>query len=235
VIIRPHLYRKIRIELGEWTFIEDADGYSDEKAYHILEEDSEWMRDPEKAAMVAKLQLKPLKMTYFMNNPKAMAFAKDNLPFISNMPVYNKMAIFPLFKYAASSVTGQQLYERMNMEGNELDMVTFESAVKVGGHKNKYSPFKKGTSDISKLSDLLNRKSSVFLSKEDSNYGEPQVRESLEGEEFLQVQVQDLNGLHLQLNTDAHHDTERAIGTQMFKIAFSNIVEKAMYGKRSGR
>ena len=233
VIIRPALYRKIRIELGEWSFLEDADGYSDEAAYNILENDSEWMRDPEKAAIVSKLQLKPLKMTYFMNDPKDMSYA-GNDPFVSNMPVYNKMAIFPLFKYAASSTTGKQLYTRMNMEGNELDMITFESAVKVGGHKNKYSPFKKNTSDISSLDEALNRRSSVYLSKNDEDYGDPKTRDAEDGEQLLDVQIQDLNGLRLQLNTDAHHNDMRAIGTQMFKIAFSNIVEDAMYGDRTG-
>lgn len=33
----------------------------------------------------------------------------------------------------------------------------------------------------------------------------------------------------MQLNTKAHEATERAIGTQMFKIAFSNIIDKATY------
>lgn len=234
VIIRPALYRKIRIALGEWSFIEDADGYSDEAAYEILENDSTWMRDPEKAALVSKLQLKPLKMTYFMNDPKDMSYDSELNPIISNLPVYNKMAIFPLFKYAASSRTGKQLYDRMNMEGNELDMITFESAVKVGGHKNKYSPFKNKTTDISSLDEALNRRSATYLSKNDEDYGTPTPRNPEENEQLLDVQVQDLSGLRLQLNTDAHHNDMRAIGTQMFKIAFSNIVEDAMYGGRTG-
>ena len=234
VIIRPALYRKIRIALGEWSFEEDIDGYSDEAAYNILENDSEWMRDPEKATLVSKLQLKPLKMTYFMNNPKDMSYADDLTPLISNLPVYNKMAIFPLFKYAASSRTGKQLYKRMNMEGSELDMITFESAVKVGGHKNKYSPFKNKTTDISSLDESLNRRSATFLSKNDEDYGTPTTRDAEEGEQLLDVQVQDLSGLRLQLNTDAHHNDMRAIGTQMFKIAFSNIIENANYGGRTG-
>lgn len=234
VIIRPALYRKIRIALGEWSFEEDIDGYSDEAAYNILENDSEWMRDPEKAALVSKLQLKPLKMTYFMNNPKDMSYADDLTPLISNLPVYNKMAIFPLFKYAASSKTGKQLYERMNMEGSELDMITFESAVKVGGHKNKYSPFKNKTTDISSLDEALNRRSATFLSKNDEDYGTPTTRDAEEGEQLLDIQVQELSGLRLQLNTDAHHNDMRAIGTQMFKIAFSNIIENANYGGRTG-
>jgi hypothetical protein len=37
VCIRPWMYRYLRIALGEWTFEEDEDGYSDEKAYNIIE------------------------------------------------------------------------------------------------------------------------------------------------------------------------------------------------------
>jgi hypothetical protein len=36
----------------------------------------------------------------------------------------------------------------------------------------------------------------------------------------------------MQLNTQAHDAELRSIGTQMFKIAFSNIIDDAMYGTR---
>jgi len=44
------------------------------------------------------------------------------------------MAIFPLFKFQATTDTSRKIYERMNLKGNELDMITFKSAVKTGGH-----------------------------------------------------------------------------------------------------
>jgi len=37
----------------------------------------------------------------------------------------------------------------MNTKGNELDMITFESAVKVGLGANIYSPYKSKTTDLS--------------------------------------------------------------------------------------
>jgi hypothetical protein len=37
VCIRPWMYRLLRIAMGEWTFEEDDNGYSDEKAYNIVE------------------------------------------------------------------------------------------------------------------------------------------------------------------------------------------------------
>jgi hypothetical protein len=42
------------------------------------------------------------------------------------------MAIFPLFRFAAGNGVGAQIYSRMNRKGNELDMITFKSAAKVG-------------------------------------------------------------------------------------------------------
>nr|DAJ24242.1 MAG TPA: hypothetical protein [Caudoviricetes sp.] len=34
-------------------------------AYNILENDSDWQSDPKKAKIVSKLELYPLKMSYF--------------------------------------------------------------------------------------------------------------------------------------------------------------------------
>jgi len=58
VVIRPSLYRKIRISLGQWTD-------DDETAYWILETSPDWMNDPELSKKVHGLQLFPLKMSYF--------------------------------------------------------------------------------------------------------------------------------------------------------------------------
>lgn len=53
VCIRPALYRKIRMNLGNWTTEPDESGYSDEEAYKILETDGSWMNDPEKQGKLA--------------------------------------------------------------------------------------------------------------------------------------------------------------------------------------
>ena len=56
------------------------------------------------------------------------------------------------------------------------------------------------------------------------------------GDNTLAVTIQNINDIWLQLNTKAHESDERAIGTQMFKIAFSNIIDDALYGRgKSGR
>lgn len=224
VCIRPALYRKIRMNLGNWTTEPDESGYSDEEAYKILETDGSWMNDPEKARKVSKLQLFPLKMTYFSNSPTELGPG-----IFQNLPVYNKMAIFPMFKYATQSTSGRQLYDRMNKEGNEIDMIAFESAVKVGDNQNRYSPYNKDVKiidgDITTMDDAINNESDQYI---DRSTGEVKAN-TTEGSK-LSVQIQDLNGIRMQLNTDAHEATERSIGTQMFKLAFSNLFDNLKYG-----
>jgi len=224
-IIRPELYRKIRIGLGEWTIKRDKTGYSDERAYQILMGDSSWMSDPEKYKIVQKFEAYVLKMTYFDNDSREFAEGK-----FQNIPVYNKMAIFPLFKYMAGSSVGRELYNRMHMEGNELDMISFKSAVKVGAVKNAYSPYKNKATSLDTLREGLNKKSDKHI-----DYSTGEVTE-IADKDALGVSVQSLMALRKQLNTKEHESHSRAIGTQMFKIAFSNIIDNAMYGtKQKGR
>jgi hypothetical protein len=114
VLIRPHLYRKIRMMLGQWSVTpikityrdykgeEHETTYSDDEAYNIIETDPNWMTDPEKAAKVSRLQLFPLKMTYFKNDPRELN-PGNNIAY----GLYNKMAIFPAFKFLFRSKTGR--------------------------------------------------------------------------------------------------------------------------------
>lgn len=221
VIIRPALYRKIRIGIGRWSFEEDETGYSDEKAYQILEKDGSWMTDPEKAAIVSKLQLFPLKMSYFQND-STILFPGNNGRI--NLPIYDKMAIFPMFKYMTRSSVGRALYDRMNKSGNEIDMITFESAVKVGDNQNRFTPYKDLKDDPGK--DFNFKDLSLDSDKHlDENNSVVENKSS----KTLAISVQSLNGLRWQLNTDAHEAESRGIGSQMFKIAFSNILDNENY------
>ena len=223
VIIRPALYRKIRIGIGRWSFEEDETGYSDEKAYQILEKDGSWMTDPEKAAIVSKLQLFPLKMSYFQNDSTILSSGK-NFENRINLPIYDKMAIFPMFKYMTRSSVGRALYDRMNKSENEIDMITFESAVKVGDNQNRFTPYKNLDDDPSK--DFNFKDLSLDSDKHlDENNSVVENKNS----KTLAISVQSLNGLRWQLNTDAHEAESRGIGSQMFKIAFSNILDNADY------
>ena len=223
VILRPAMYRKLRIAVGEWSFEPDATGYSDEIAYNMIENTSDWMNDPQKYAIAKRLMLKPLKMSYFQNDISTTNSANQNLV----VPIYNKMAMFPMFKFLCTSTTGKQLYDRMNMPGNEIDMFGFESAVKVGCNQQMYSPFDEHTKSMDTFKDGLNLPSDQSI-----NYSTGEINTSGESQ-TLAVQVQDMDNLHLQLNTDAHEATERGIGTQMMKVCFSNIVDDFTYGKNN--
>lgn len=219
VCLRPEMYRKLRISIGEWSFEEDVDGFSDEKAYEILENSSDWINNPNLYKIVRKLQLKPLKMSYFGNDPSKQVGNTNVL-----VPVYNKMAMFPMFKFLCTSTSGEMLYNRMNKPGNELDMIGFESSVKVGCNQEMYSPFKDEISELDLLNEQLNLDSNSSV-----NYADGTIRFNNDPN-TIAVQIQDMDNLHLQLNTDAHETSSRAIGTQMAKICFSNIIDDFSYG-----
>ncbi|QWM90615.1 hypothetical protein [uncultured phage cr61_1] len=240
VMIRPDLYRRIRIGLGEWSFEPDETGYSDQLAYDIIEngyyinedgrhvdvDPSEWMKNTLLALKVSKLLLFPLKMSYFEN--ESINEGRNS----RNRALLNKMAIFPVFKFNKSTDSGSLIYDRMNKAGNELDMIVFKSAAKVGAVQNglliisKDKTVKTGVSDIS---DELSNDSDTRL---DYETGEVINKE---GNGSLAVKVLDLNNLRLQLNTHAHEVDSRSIGTQMFKLASSNIVDDEKYGSGSNR
>jgi len=52
---------------------------------------------------------------------------------------------------------------------------------------------------------------------------------------MLPTYIQDLKNLRLQMNTDPHEHTDRSFGTQVSKIALSNIVKDRVYGYNKGR
>ena len=242
VFIRPDMYRKVRMMLGTWSVIPQkityktysgetmTTTYSDNEAFEILEHDGEWMLDPEKAAKVSKLQLYPLKMSYFKNDPKSLT-SGQNIAY----SVYNKMAIFPAFKYIMRSETGRKIYDRMNdTSKGVLDMITVESAVKVGMAQDAYKAYDTNTTSLSELNISLDKPSACILDENTEKWND--------SNDVINVEVQDIRGLRMQLNTEAHLDEERNIGTQMFKILFGNIYDDEEYTggdpnnkKRSGK
>lgn len=231
VLIRPACYRKIRIGLGQWSVkssdlkyigsdgLEHIVQYSDEIAYNIIENEDDWMSNEEKSVIVRHFEAYPLKMSYFSNSPQKIG---DNN--VLAIPVYNKMAIFPVFKFMFTSNTGKQLYQRMNMKYNEIDMIASENAVKVGIGQNIYSPFKRKAETLNSLDEAINKKSTTYINSNDGS-----VCENTSNEDLLPVEVQDFSSLRMQLNTESHEDVKRNIGTQMFKILFSNLDSNEEY------
>ena len=202
VYVRPALYRRIMKALGQWSD-------EIEQAYQIIEgEDESWMNNDELYAKTLSLVVKPLKMVYFGDHREESM----NL----NIPVFDKMAMFPMFKVLAKA-DNRLLYDRMNNEElGVIDMLTFESAVKVGGRK-KFQTYK----------DAQNNKfNTEELNKPSYN------KTGVEGD--LPVFVQDIRNLRLQLNTDPHEHIDRSFGTQAVKICLGNLIDDRIYGTNKG-
>lgn len=203
VYIRPAMYKRIIEALGEWDS-------NIQEAFDLLEGDDEsWMSDPEKYSKAINLVIKPLKMTYFGDHFNE----KLNL----NVPVYDKMAIFPMFKVLAKA-DNRLMYDRMNNEElGTIDMIAFESAIKVGG-RQKFKTYTDAENTTFNESDLMKPSYSKF-----NQVGN------------LPTYVQDLSQLRLQLNTDPHEHIERSFGTQAAKIALGNTVDDRIYGINKGQ
>lgn len=207
VYIRPDMYRRVVEALGEWSPEVEA-------AFDLLEQDipegqESWLTDSTKYLDAMNSIIKPLKMMYFGDHRND----KLNL----NIPVFDKMAIFPMFKVMAQA-DNKVIYDRMNnAELGEIDMIAFESAVKVGGRQ-----------DIKLYKDEFNNEFDADVLNKPSYDKFGQVGN-------LPTYVQDLSQLRLQLNTDSHEATERSFGTQAVKICLGNTIDDRIYGENKGR
>lgn len=198
VYIRPEFYKRLMKSLGEWS-------PEIEEAYNIMESDDSWLNDTEKYQKAIKAITQPLKMVYFGDH--------FDQTLGMNVNTFDKMALFPLFKTFAKA-DNKYLYDRMNdASKGYIDMVAFESAIKVGGRK-KLSFYKDGKVNLSEL---------TSNSDVDGVSGKG-----------LATYTQDLTQIRLQLNTDPHEHLERSFGTQAIKIGFANVVDTRTYGENKG-
>lgn len=198
VYIRPEFYKRLMKSLGEWS-------PEIEEAYNIMESDDSWLSDAEKYQKAIKAITQPLKMVYFGDH--------FDQTLGMNVNTFDKMALFPLFKTFAKA-DNKYLYDRMNdASKGYIDMVAFESAIKVGGRK-KLSFYKDGKVNLSEL---------TSNSDIDGISGKG-----------LATYTQDLTQIRLQLNTDPHEHLERSFGTQAIKIGFANVVDTRTYGENKG-
>ena len=120
VYVSPSMYRSMLIRLGRW------DDKTKEAFKLIQSDDVSWMTDDAKYLEVMDILFNPLKMIYFGSS------FKGNL----EVPKLDKMAMFPLFKSIATGDL-EALYNRMNHPAENqraIDMVAFNSAVKVGNN-----------------------------------------------------------------------------------------------------
>ena len=189
VYIRPQMYQDVVRMLGEW---------SDEvrEAYEILESAEDWLSDPVLYKKSLNTLIKALKTTYF-----GYRFERD---LQHNVPVFNKMAMFPMFKVLATG-DNREIYDRMNAVGKyaglkPIDQIAFESAVKVGieGGHNFYTDYSN-----EKINDLTN----------------------------IHTTIQEFRNLRRQLITDPHAHERQMFGTQVSTVAVANLKIDRTYGE----
>lgn len=201
VYMRPAMWRKVMRALGKWND-------EIEEAYNIMESNDAWMDNPSLYKKATSLILNVQKMVY-MGDTYESKLGLD-------IPVFNKMAIFPLFKTIAKA-DNRHLYNRMNNEElGVIDMLVFESSVKVG-LGNAIRIYKDGYNNDLNLEELNKPSFTKYAQKGN-----------------LPTLKQDIKNLRLQLNTDPHEHTDRAMGTQAVKMFLSNILDDRMYGQNKG-
>lgn len=210
VYIRPAFYKRIMQALGEWS-------PEIEEAYNILESNQDVLGNPELYAKALRASIKPLKMMYF----------GDHFDEVSdiNVPVFDKMALFPMFKILANA-DNKYLYDRMNNEQlRTIDMLKFESSTKVGSTRDKLKVYKDNRNTQLNI-EAINSPSTTVINQDT-------VVERLNG--GLTTKVQDIKQLRLQLNTEPHEHTDRSFGTQAVKICIGNVVDDRHYGHNKGQ
>lgn len=212
VYIRPAMYKRIMQSLGEWS-------PEIERAYDLLENNDKALSDPDVYKLIATALIKPLKMVYFGDHFDPVTK--------TNIPVFDKMAIFPMFKILATG-DNRLLYDRMNNEElGVIDMLAFESAVKVGSTQDKLQVYNNAENTSVNVAGI-NSRSSITV-----NDGVV-IDHTQEGGQYITTTVQDMKQLRLQLNTDPHTSTERSFGTQAVKICLGNVVDDRHYGSNKG-
>ena len=130
-----------------------------------------------------------------------------------DMPIFNKMAIFPLFKVLTTGDL-RKLYDRMNDPKNPIDMFTTHSAVKVGDII-EYDFY----TDASQ-----NEISDFFTKDEKGNYKQP-----------ISIRQQSFENLLNQMPIEAHEAEKRMLVTQAMKTVYSNLRLGGEYALPNGK
>lgn len=189
VYCSPTMYKAILATQG----LLDAET---EAAIDYVEEHADDLGDVRKYINTLAAVMSPKKMVYFGNEilePLQGEFI--------NMPIFNKMAIFPLFKVLATGDL-KALYDRMNDTTNPIDMFTTKSAVKVGNIVEYDFYTDTSQSQISE----------EFTKDENGSYNKP-----------ITFRQQSFGNLLNQMPIEAHEAEKRMLVTQAMKTVYSNI------------
>lgn len=189
VYVSPTMYKAILASHGQLTPEVEA-------AIDYVEEHADDLGDIRKYTNTLAAVLSPKKMVYFGNE----ILQPIQGEFI-NMPIFNKMAIFPLFKVLATGDL-RALYDRMADEKNPIDMFTTNSAVKVGN-----------IVEYDFYTDATQNELTDFFTKDEAGvYKQP-----------MTYRQQNFGNLLNQMPIEAHDAEKRMLVTQAMKTVYSNI------------
>lgn len=184
--ITPHMFRALHIRLGEWT-------QAKEDAFNLLFVDRKLT--VKEQHQVDALFMQPLKFGYF--GPQISPHKAS--------PLYYKMSIATLTPKLVKGTQLQMLYDTMVDKDNPIDMMLFDSAIKVGvGEKVDYYT---SEADGTVNTDLVNGVDLINMPTEKVSF----------------------KYLRRQTLTDPHQELRDVVKTQFRKVILSNIVDDRNY------
>lgn len=216
VYISPNMTRDLLRMRGVWS-------PEIKQAFEILsnpETADKWDSDPTLYAQANKVILNAMKYVAFGTR-------LNEVPGLG-IPYFNKMALFPLFKSIATGDI-KAVYDRMTHEGNELDMVMFDSAVKAGSR----SPMK--AYRAAEDSEIELKDGQIVLSASITDQLESGEGNTLNDFNNLVTYKQKFKYIRQQLETNPHTHEEQMAGTQFMKVNLSNLRMGDMYGKEGSQ
>lgn len=216
VYISPTMTRDLLRMRGEWST-------EVKEAFDILTDDNTadtWESDPELYAKANKVILNAMKYMAFGTRFNEI----DGL----GIPYFNKMALFPLFKSIATGDT-KAMYDRMMDPENPIDMIMFDSAVKVGS-RSPMKAYREAKDSEIELKDGQTVLSASITDQLISGEGN-----TLNDFNNLVTYKQKFKYLRQQLATNPHTHEEQMAGTQFMKVNLSNIRMNDMYGKEGNQ
>ena len=179
------------------------------------------LREEKTSTILEKQQAYASVVTEVIGSYKYSAFGRRKHPKTGvYVSYYNKMALFPLFR-CMSTGRMQNVYDKMMQQG--VDMLMVDSAVKLGGQYSKPLDWD-GFMQSGDESDPRNHI--------DEKLDNP-LKPSFDEFEFGTYE-QDFANLRKQLNTDPHEESRRSMGTQMTKVALSNLYPGRTYYSQNG-
>lgn len=167
-----------------------------EEAFDILENDPDVLKDPKKYGKVLGVAMSPFKMVYYGSDP--LTITVNGVQEVINPITFNKMAIFPVFKYLATGDL-RAMYDTMNDAAHPIDLITTGSATKTDNIISYPFYTDNSQTEISKF----------FTSGE--------------GRPIMEKKSQSFRNLLNQMPIHPHEEERRMLVTQAAKTILSNI------------